>query len=33
MTDLFFVAIAAGFFALSVAYTYGCQKLWGGKHD
>ena len=30
MADLFFVLLSIGFFALSVAYTYGCEKLRGG---
>ena len=33
MIDLLFIAIVAGFFGLSVAYTYGCDKLRGTKHD
>jgi hypothetical protein len=33
MNDLLFVAITIGFFGLSVAYTYGCEKLRGTKHD
>lgn len=33
MIDLAFVAIAAGFFGLSIAFTYGCDKLRGGTHD
>jgi hypothetical protein len=33
MIDLFFVAIAIGFFGLSVAYTHGCERLRGGDHD
>jgi hypothetical protein len=33
MTDLLFIAIAIGFFGLSIAYTYGCDKLRGGNHD
>lgn len=33
MMDLIFIATAFGFFALTVAYTYGCEKLRGGKHD
>lgn len=33
MADLFFIALTLGFFAVSVAYTYGCEKLRGAKHD
>jgi hypothetical protein len=32
MSDLIYIAIAVGFFALSVAYTHGCEKLRGGDH-
>jgi hypothetical protein len=31
MTDLVFIAISVGFFALSIAYTHGCEKLRGGQ--
>lgn len=27
MSDLIFVVVTVGFFALSVAYTHGCEKL------
>jgi len=33
MTDLFFITIAIGFFGLSIAYTYGCERLRGDHHD
>jgi hypothetical protein len=33
MSDLIFIAITIGFFGLSIAYTYGCDKLRGGNHD
>jgi hypothetical protein len=33
MLDLIFIATAIGFFALSIAYTHGCEKLRGGHHD
>ena len=33
MTDLICIAMAALFFTLAVAYTYGCEKLRGGSHD
>jgi hypothetical protein len=42
MTDLFFIAVALGFFGLSIAYVYGCERLrspaptapiTGGNHD
>lgn len=33
MTDLIFVAVAIGFFALAIAYTHGCEKLRGGSND
>jgi hypothetical protein len=29
MADLIFIAVGVGFFALSVAYTHGCEKLRG----
>jgi hypothetical protein len=31
MIDLLFIAMTIGFFLLSIAYTYGCQKLRGGS--
>ena len=33
MLDLIFIAVAIGFFALSIAYTHGCEKLRGGSND
>jgi len=33
MSDLFFIVTTIGFFGLSVAYTYACDKLRGVKHD
>jgi hypothetical protein len=33
MTDCYFIAAAISFFALTVAYTYGCERLRGGTHD
>jgi hypothetical protein len=33
MTDVLFIAVAIGFFALSVAYAHACQKLRGGSND
>jgi hypothetical protein len=33
MSDLIFIAISVGFFALTIAYTHGCEKLRGGTHD
>ena len=33
MIDLIFVGITIGFFGLACAYTYGCERLRGGKHD
>ena len=30
MIDLIVIAATAGFFAISIAYTYGCEKLRGG---
>lgn len=33
MTDLFFLALTAGFIFLAVAYTHGCEKLRGVSHD
>jgi hypothetical protein len=29
MSDIVFIAITVGFFALSIAYTHGCEKLRG----
>jgi len=31
MTDLIFVIASVGFFALSIAYAYGCERLGGGR--
>ena len=31
MTDLIYVAICVGFFAVAVAYTHACEKLRGGE--
>lgn len=31
MTDLVYIAICAGFFAVAIAYTYACDKLRGEK--
>jgi hypothetical protein len=33
MSDLIFIAIAGGFFALAIACTHGCEKLRGVDHD
>jgi hypothetical protein len=33
MTDLIFIAITVGFFALCLAYAHGCEKLRGGTND
>jgi hypothetical protein len=33
MIDLIFVATAAGFFALAIAYVHFCEKLRGGRDD
>jgi hypothetical protein len=33
MTDIVYIAICAGFFAVAIAYTYGCDKLRGESHD
>ena len=33
MSDLLFLAVTIGFFALAIAYTYGCEKLSGGTRD
>jgi hypothetical protein len=27
MTDLFFLAVTVGFFALAIAYVHGCERL------
>jgi hypothetical protein len=32
MTDLVLTVITVGFFALSIAYTHGCEKLRGGSN-
>jgi hypothetical protein len=29
MTDFIFIVVSVGFFALSIAYTHGCEKLRG----
>jgi hypothetical protein len=33
MSDLVYLAITGAFFALAVAYTFGCERLRGGDHD
>jgi hypothetical protein len=33
MSDLLFIAVASGFFALAIAYAHGCEKLGGGSND
>jgi hypothetical protein len=33
MIDLLFVAMALGFFGLSIAYTHACEALRGGSDD
>jgi hypothetical protein len=33
MIDLIFVAATVSFFALSIAYTHGCEKLRGGSRE
>jgi hypothetical protein len=33
MTDLVYLAVCAGFFAVAIAYTYGCDKLMGKSHE
>ena len=33
MMDLIFIATAIAFFAISVAYVGGCEKLRGQSHD
>jgi hypothetical protein len=30
MSDVIFIAITVGFFALSIAYIVGCERLGGG---
>jgi hypothetical protein len=32
MSDILFLAVTIGFFALAIAYTYGCEKLGGGTN-
>ncbi len=29
MSDFLFIALTIGFFAISIAYTHGCEKLRG----
>lgn len=33
MLDLFFIATTIGFFAVTVAYVHGCERLRGGNDD
>jgi hypothetical protein len=33
MSDLIFIAVSVGFFALAVGYTFACEKLEGSGHD
>jgi hypothetical protein len=33
MLDLFFIALAVGFFLISVGYTRACERLRGGTND
>jgi hypothetical protein len=33
MLDALYIAMAIAFFGLSAAYTNGCERLRGGKHD
>jgi hypothetical protein len=33
MSDLIFIGITVGFFALAAAYTHACERLRGGDHD
>jgi len=33
MSDLVFIAVTVGFFALAIAYVDGCEKLRGGTRD
>jgi hypothetical protein len=33
MTDVIYIAICGGFFALAIAYTYGCDKLRGENDE
>ena len=30
MSDLIYIAVSVGFFALSIAYAYGCERLGRG---
>lgn len=30
MSDVIFIAVSVGFFALSIGYVYGCERLGGG---
>jgi len=31
MMDVVMVALGVGFFALSIAYVYACEQLWGDR--
>jgi hypothetical protein len=31
MSDIIYLAASVGFFALCIAYTWGCEKLRGGE--
>jgi hypothetical protein len=33
MIDLLFVATTLGFFAVSIAYVFACDRLRGGSHE
>jgi hypothetical protein len=33
MSDLIFIAVTIGFFALAIGYTHGCERLRGGGND
>lgn len=33
MTDLILLTATAAFFAISLAYVHGCEKLRGARHD
>jgi hypothetical protein len=33
MSDFIYIAVIIGFFAIAIAYTHGCERLGGGRHD
>ena len=33
MLDLIFLLTSLGFFGLAIVYTFGCERLGGGRHE